>query len=242
MAYLWVLPTALKLLFSFQRPDLEFIITANEYFSFVSLFILAFGVVFETPLVIVLLAAFGVVHPNLFAKNRPIALVLGAIVAALLTPPDAVSMMLMLVPLMLLYEIGILAARLLWRGGARAAGDGAAPPAPACLVAGAPPQVEVRGHHRAPGVAGAGWRGARPGATAATVTQAPAGYPGCRQPAAGPAGGYGSGAQAGSPHGAFAHVPAGGFLDSGDVEAGRVPRHALRRRHADALRGHQGDR
>ena len=119
MAYLWVLPTALKLLFSFQRPDLEFIITANEYFSFASLFILAFGVVFETPLVIVLLAVFGVMHPDFFAKNRPIALVLGAIVAALLTPPDAVSMMLMLVPLMLLYEIGILAARLLWRARAR---------------------------------------------------------------------------------------------------------------------------
>src|SRR3990172_3065093 len=117
MAYLWVLPTALKLLFSFQRPDLEFIITANEYFSFASLFILAFGVVFETPLVIVLLAVFGVMHPDFFAKNRPIALVLGAIVAALLTPPDAVS--LMLVPLMLLYEIGILAARLLWRARAR---------------------------------------------------------------------------------------------------------------------------
>ncbi len=115
MAYLWVLPTALKLLFSFQRPDLEFIITADAYFSFASLFILAFGVVFETPLVIVLLAAFGVIDPAFFAKNRPIALVVGAIVAALLTPPDAVSMMLMLVPLMVLYELGILAARLVWR-------------------------------------------------------------------------------------------------------------------------------
>jgi Tat protein translocase TatC len=119
MAYLWVLPTALKLLFSFQRPDLESIITADAYFSFASLFILAFGVVFELPLVIVLLAAFGVVHPNFFAKNRPIALVVGAIVAALLTPPDAVSMMMMLVPLMVLYEIGILVGRLLWRARSR---------------------------------------------------------------------------------------------------------------------------
>src|SRR5574341_2469350 len=119
MAYLWVLPTALKLLFSFQRPDLEFIITADAYFSFASLFILAFGVVFETPLVIVLLAGFGVMDPAFFAKNRPMALVLGAIIAALLTPPDAVSMMLMLVPLMLLYELGILAARLVWRSRSR---------------------------------------------------------------------------------------------------------------------------
>src|SRR5574341_355680 len=122
MAYLWVLPTALKLLFSFQRPDLEPIITADEYFSFASLFILAFGVVFELPRVIVLLAAFGVVHPNFFAKNRPIALVVGAIVAALLTPPDAVSMMMMLVPLMVLYEIGIIVGRLLWRARSRELG------------------------------------------------------------------------------------------------------------------------
>jgi Tat protein translocase TatC len=115
MAYLWVLPTALKLLFSFQRADLEFIITADEYFSFASLFILAFGLVFELPLVIVLLAAFGVVDPSFFAQNRPIALVLGAGAAALLTPPDAFSMMMMLVPLMLLYEVGIIVGRALWR-------------------------------------------------------------------------------------------------------------------------------
>ncbi len=116
MAYLWILPTALHLLFEFQRPDLEPIITAEEYFSFASLFILAFGLVFELPLVIVLLAAFGIVDPKFFAKNRPIALVVGAGLAALLTPPDAFSMLMMLLPLMLLYEIGIQVGRLLWRG------------------------------------------------------------------------------------------------------------------------------
>ena len=78
MAYLWILPTALHLLFTFQRPDLAFIITAEEYFSFASLLILAFGLVFEMPLVIVLLAAFGIVDPRFFARHRPIALVLGA--------------------------------------------------------------------------------------------------------------------------------------------------------------------
>jgi Tat protein translocase TatC len=115
MAYEWILPTALHMLFSFQRPDLEFIITADEYFSFASLFILAFGLIFELPLVIVLLAAFGIVDPRFFAKHRPIALVLGAGASALLTPPDAFSMLMMLIPLMLLYEIGILVGRLMWR-------------------------------------------------------------------------------------------------------------------------------
>lgn len=116
IAYLWVLPAALKILFSFQREDLEWIITANEYFSFASLFILAFGLVFELPLIMVVLAVFGLVDPALFARNRPIALVISAIVAALLTPPDAFSMMMMLVPLVILYEVGIAVAKMFWRG------------------------------------------------------------------------------------------------------------------------------
>jgi Tat protein translocase TatC len=119
VAYLWILPTALHLLFEFQRPDLEPIITAEEYFSFASLFILAFGLVFELPLVIVLLAGFGIVDPKFFAKHRPIALVLGAGLSALLTPPDAFSMLMMLIPVMLLYEIGIIVGRMLWRGHVR---------------------------------------------------------------------------------------------------------------------------
>jgi Tat protein translocase TatC len=115
MAYLWVLPAALRILFSFQRADLEFIITASEYFNFASLFILAFGIVFELPLVIVLLAAFGLVDPATFARQRPYALIIGAVVAALLTPPDVFSMSMMLVPMIVLYEAGILVARLVWR-------------------------------------------------------------------------------------------------------------------------------
>lgn len=116
MAYFWVLPAALRILFSFGREDLEFIITANEYFSFASLFILSFGLVFELPLVMVMLAMFGLVDPRVFARNRPIALVIAAIVAALLTPPDAFSMLMMLLPIMILYELGIAVAKIFWRG------------------------------------------------------------------------------------------------------------------------------
>jgi Tat protein translocase TatC len=117
LAYLWVLPAALRILFTFQRADLETIITADAYFSFAAQIVLAFGVMFELPLVIVLLAAFGIVNPAFFAKNRPYALVVAAIIAALLTPPDVVSMTMLLLPLMLLYEGGILVARVLWRSG-----------------------------------------------------------------------------------------------------------------------------
>lgn len=115
LAYLWVLPAALRILFSFQRADLETIITADAYFSFAAQLVLAFGVMFELPLVIVLLAAFGIVNPAFFAKNRPFALVVAAIIAAFLTPPDVVSMMMLLAPLLLLYEGGVLVARIIWR-------------------------------------------------------------------------------------------------------------------------------
>ncbi|MBI3982385.1 MAG: twin-arginine translocase subunit TatC [Gemmatimonadetes bacterium] len=126
MAYTWVLPAALRILFSFLREDLEPIITANEYFSFASLFILAFGLVFELPLIIVLLATFGLVDPATFARQRPIALVIGAVVAALLTPPDVFSMAMMLVPMIVLYEGGILVARLVWRSQRRGGAVGVA--------------------------------------------------------------------------------------------------------------------
>jgi Tat protein translocase TatC len=115
IAYSWVLPQALRILFSFQRADLETIITADAYLSFAAQIVLAFGVMFELPLVIVLLAAFRIVSPAFFARNRPIALVITAIVAAFLTPPDVVSMLMLLAPLMLLYEVGIGVGRLVWR-------------------------------------------------------------------------------------------------------------------------------
>lgn len=112
MAFLWVLPAVLRILFSFQHRDLEFIITADAYFGFATQMILAFGILFETPLVMVMLSGLGLISPQAFARHRPIALVLASIVAALLTPPDALSMMMMMVPVVVLYELGIVLARL----------------------------------------------------------------------------------------------------------------------------------
>ncbi len=115
IAYTWVLPAALRILFSFQRDDLEPIITAAAYLTFALQVILAFGAMFEVPLVIVMLAALGIVDPAFFRKHRPIALVVGAVVSAFLTPPDAVSLFMLLIPLVFLYEGGILVASLVWR-------------------------------------------------------------------------------------------------------------------------------
>lgn len=106
----WVLPAALTVLFGFQQQDLAAFITVDRYFSFATQLIVAFGVVAELPLVVTILAAFGVVTPATLTKHRRYAIVIAAVVAAFLTPPDALSMAMMLVPLLLLYEVSILCA------------------------------------------------------------------------------------------------------------------------------------
>ncbi len=98
---------------------LEPIITADNYFGFAAQIIIAFGLVTELPLVIVILAALGVVTPQFLARNRRYAVVLSAVAAALLSPPDAVSMVMMMVPLWLLYEVSILCAWIVTRRRAR---------------------------------------------------------------------------------------------------------------------------
>jgi sec-independent protein translocase protein TatC len=116
MAYLWVLPVALRILLTkFQADYLEYIITARDYFAFASQLIIAFGLMFEVPVVMVFLSAIGIVSPATFAKQRPYALIVASILAALLTPPDVMSMMMLMLPVVLLYEVGILIGRLVWK-------------------------------------------------------------------------------------------------------------------------------
>src|SRR5256712_3844043 len=121
VAYQWVLPRALAVLLSFQRNVFDPLITADKYFAFAAQLIIAFGVVTELPLVIVILASLGLVTPQFLARHRRYALVLAAVAAALLTPPDAVSMLLMMVPLVLLYEVSIWCAWVVTRRRARRA-------------------------------------------------------------------------------------------------------------------------
>jgi Tat protein translocase TatC len=116
MAYLWVLPAVLRVLLSprFVGAGLEPFITAGEYFAFAIQVILAFGFIFELPLIMVLLATLGLVSPKFFARNRHYALAVGAVVAAFVTPPDVFSMIMMMVPIVVLYEVGIAIGRFVW--------------------------------------------------------------------------------------------------------------------------------
>jgi Tat protein translocase TatC len=105
--YQWLLPAALKVLLNFQRADLTAMITIDRYFGMAIPFVVGCGLVAELPLVVTLLASLGVVTPQFLGRQRRYAIVIAAFLAAILTPPDAVSMLLMLGPLLLLYELSI---------------------------------------------------------------------------------------------------------------------------------------
>lgn len=88
-------------------PDIE------NYFNFVLGMFFAFGVAFETPVVVVVLVAAGVVKVETLVEIRRYAIVAAFAISAVVTPPDAASMLALAIPLCILYEIGILCARLL---------------------------------------------------------------------------------------------------------------------------------
>lgn len=114
--FLVILPFAMTFLLGYKTASLTPMISVGSYIDFSLKFILAFGVVFELPLVIIFLTRFGIVSPELLARSRKYA-VLGAFVAAaVLTPtPDAFNQSLMAVPIIILYEIGILLSRIVRR-------------------------------------------------------------------------------------------------------------------------------
>jgi len=87
-------------------PDIE------SYFDFVMTMFLAFGLTFEVPIVVVVLVRMGLVSVEKFKQLRPYVIVGAFVIAAIVTPPDAVSMLLLALPLWLLFELGLLVAPL----------------------------------------------------------------------------------------------------------------------------------
>ncbi|MBI5814718.1 MAG: twin-arginine translocase subunit TatC [Nitrospinae bacterium] len=110
--YFAVLPIGLQFLIGYGGEGLKPMISVGNYLSFVFMFTLAFGIIFEMPLVIVFLASMGLVTPDWLAKQRSYFIVGDFVVAAILTPtPDVVSQLMMAVPMMILFEAGLFAAR-----------------------------------------------------------------------------------------------------------------------------------
>jgi sec-independent protein translocase protein TatC len=111
-----VTPYALSFLLGYARPGLRPMITIQNHIDFLLKFTLAFGIVFELPLALTLLARMGVVSARMLARHRKYAILGSFIVAAILTPtPDAFNQALMAGPLIILYEVGIVSARIFGR-------------------------------------------------------------------------------------------------------------------------------
>ncbi len=112
-AFFVVFPFAFKFLLGYSGPQLKPFISMNSYFSLVTRLLIAFGVVYQLPLAMLVLARTGVVTAARFLSWWRYAVIAIVVVAAVLTPtPDAFNQMLMAGPLLILYFLGILLARI----------------------------------------------------------------------------------------------------------------------------------
>ncbi|HDP81222.1 MAG TPA: twin-arginine translocase subunit TatC [Spirochaetes bacterium] len=110
----FALPFAVKALLAFTPTDMVNTINANQYLSFVLLFCLAMGAVFELPIIVMVLTKLGFVSPSFLISKRKYAIVLIWILAAIITPTvDPLTQSLVAVPLMLLYELSIIISRVM---------------------------------------------------------------------------------------------------------------------------------
>ena len=106
-AYFCVLRLALNALLFTLSGELIPEITADYYISFVLKFLLPFGIVFEIPLFVYFLTKVGIIKPEHLRKNRKYVLLVILVLAAMLTPPDIISQLMLAAPMYLLYEISI---------------------------------------------------------------------------------------------------------------------------------------
>lgn len=111
-AYLVVLPVIIKFFAGFQLPEIQSAISFGNYLDFILKIIISFGIIFEMPIVMFLLSRMGILKPEFYIKNRKYMILIIFILAAILTPPDVISQIMMALPMLILYEVGIILAKL----------------------------------------------------------------------------------------------------------------------------------
>ena len=110
-AYFLVLPATFRFLTTVTPQGVEMMTDITHYLDFVMLMFFAFGLCFEVPVAVVMLAAVGIVDLDKLRSGRRFVIVGAFAIAALITPPDITSMMMLGIPMYLLYELGVLAVR-----------------------------------------------------------------------------------------------------------------------------------
>lgn len=109
--YFIVFPFGFKFFIGFSSEYIRALPSVEEYLTFSLKLLFAFGIIFELPVVVYFLTKIGLVTTELLKRSRKYSILIAFIVAAILTPPDVVSQILMAGPLIVLYEVGIFVSR-----------------------------------------------------------------------------------------------------------------------------------
>jgi sec-independent protein translocase protein TatC len=110
--YFVMMPVTVHMLLRFTPPDMTITVGADKYFSFVIIFSLSAAAIFELPAVILILTRIGIVTPEFLISKRKYAIISIWVLAAVITPPDALTQIMLAIPLMLLYEISIIISKI----------------------------------------------------------------------------------------------------------------------------------
>ncbi|MCK4575828.1 twin-arginine translocase subunit TatC [candidate division WOR-3 bacterium] len=122
-AFIVVIPVGLRFLLSFETDKLQATLSISNYITFITKILLAFGIIFQLPVVSFFLTKMRILKPQFLRKSRRVAIVLIFIAAALLTPPDIFTQLLMAGPLIILFEISIWVSVFASRSNRKAAED-----------------------------------------------------------------------------------------------------------------------
>jgi len=111
-----ITPLGVKFLMSFSTENLKGLIRANEYLNFLLFMTLSFGFLFQIPIIMTILSAFKLINPKFYSKNRKIIIFLIFVASAIITPTvDTFSMLLLAIPLIIIFEIGIITSKIVYK-------------------------------------------------------------------------------------------------------------------------------
>ena len=113
--YFIVFPYGFKFLVGYATEDIQILPSVKQYFSFSLRLLLAFGAVFEMPVVVLFTSKIGLVTPAMMKKYRKFAILCAFVLAAILTPPDVATQIMMALPIIVLYEVSIGISRIVYR-------------------------------------------------------------------------------------------------------------------------------
>ncbi len=114
-AYKLVIPFTLQFFRNINTIDVEGLYSIKEYISYLTMLMFSFGVIFEIPVVVALLTWIGFLKPQWMKASRRIVIVICVVIGAVITPPDVVSQTTVAVPMILLYEVGIVICSVIYK-------------------------------------------------------------------------------------------------------------------------------